>query len=117
VVVNVQGAALTDVFAFPNPFDESTCFAFGHPFPNEELDVQVQIYNVQGQLVKVLQERIFADGKVVTGSNCIPWNGKSENNIDLPKGVYLYRINVQPTINSGTVRSGVSTFEKVVLMR
>ncbi|MEM1325086.1 MAG: type IX secretion system sortase PorU [Bacteroidota bacterium] len=117
VVVNAAGVTLTDVLTFPNPFDESTCFGFEHPFPNEELDVQVQIFNVQGQLVKVIQERIFADGKVVTGSSCIPWDGKSSNNFDLPKGVYLYRINVQPTLNSGTIRSGVSSFEKVVLMR
>jgi len=114
VVATDEQSALTDVLTFPNPFSESTCFEFKHNFSNQELDIQIQIYNVAGRLEKVIEERIFADGNVVEGANCIRWDGRNESGGDLAKGLYLYQIKVRPV---GEDRLGESSFEKLVILK
>ncbi|MEN0047083.1 MAG: oxidoreductase, partial [Bacteroidota bacterium] len=114
VVATNEQSALTNVLTFPNPFSESTCFEFAHNFPNKELDLQIHIYNVTGRLEKVIEERIFADGNEVEGTNCILWDGRSDSGVDLAKGLYLYQIKVRPV---GEERLGESTFEKLVILK
>ncbi|MEM0994469.1 MAG: type IX secretion system sortase PorU [Bacteroidota bacterium] len=116
VVASSEQTALSSVLTFPNPFSEATCFEFEHDYPNQELDLQIQIYNVEGKLVKTIQDRIFADGKTIADANCIPWDGKSDTSKPLETGVYLYRIQVSPTLSNGS-GLGASKWEKLVLMR
>ncbi|MEM9885278.1 MAG: type IX secretion system sortase PorU [Bacteroidota bacterium] len=116
IVASSQQSALQNVLTFPNPFSESTCFEFEHQYPNQELDLLIQIYNVEGKLVKTIQDRIFANGTVVEGANCILWDGKGDSSAELAEGIYLYRIQISPTIDDGK-RVGESKWEKLVLLR
>lgn len=69
---------------FPNPFNPETTIRFTLPSPNH---VRIQIYNVLGQLVRTL-----INAPMEPGRREIMWDGRDENNLPAPSGVYLYRL-------------------------
>jgi len=72
---------------FPNPFNPTTTIAFDLAKPSP---VNIEIYNLKGQLVKTL-----VNSDLTAGQHSIIWNGKDENNRDLSSGVYFYRMETQ----------------------
>ena len=64
---------------YPNPFNAKTEISFSIPHSGP---VRVAIYNITGELVEVLAERIFA-----AGDNSITWDAGR-----LPSAVYFYSI-------------------------
>lgn len=71
-------------YANPNPFSEATDIFYTL---SAEDDVQVEIYNATGQLVKS-----FEIGTQDAGTHNMRWDGTYENGAAVPGGVYLYRI-------------------------
>ncbi len=70
---------------YPNPFNPSTNISFDLP---ELSDVTVIVYNVRGQLVKVLS----SNKQYNAGSHSIHWNGMDKYGKKISTGVYLCRI-------------------------
>jgi hypothetical protein len=69
----------------PNPFNPSTTIAFDLP---GETRVSLRIYDVSGQLVKVLVENQIA----YPGTNEFVWRGKDQAGRQVPAGVYFYSL-------------------------
>lgn len=69
---------------YPNPFNPSTTIRF-HLNQNER--VRLLIYDVAGQLTRVL-----ADGEFVAGDHTITWNSRNQNGIAVASGVYFYEL-------------------------
>jgi len=69
---------------YPNPFNPETNISFTLP---EEGEVNLKIYNLKGQLVKVLVNQ-----KLNSGFHTFTWNAKNESGTDLPSGIYFYKI-------------------------
>ena len=71
---------------FPNPFTNSTTISFSL---REQSLVKLSIYNIKGELVKIL-----VDEKKVVGSYSETWDGKDDNNNPINTGIYFYRLEV-----------------------
>jgi hypothetical protein len=70
---------------FPNPFNPSTTIRFSLP---KESPVTLVIYNVLGVSVRTL-----VNGENLNAANHqVAWDGKDDNGLTVPSGVYLYRI-------------------------
>ncbi|MEO8399905.1 MAG: T9SS type A sorting domain-containing protein, partial [Ignavibacteriaceae bacterium] len=69
---------------YPNPFNPTTNIKYQIP---EDKHVSLKIYNIIGQLVKVL-----VDDNQATGSYSIQWDGRDNHGAAISSGVYLYRI-------------------------
>jgi len=69
---------------YPNPFNPSTTIRFDIPVKG---NVELSVYNLKGQKVKVLQK-----GELNAGQHNIVWNGADETGKTVPSGVYLYRL-------------------------
>ncbi|MGH1366422.1 MAG: T9SS type A sorting domain-containing protein [Calditrichia bacterium] len=69
---------------FPNPFNPSTTITFD--LPTNEV-VQLAIYNMLGQVVRILVAEELPAGRV-----SVTWDGANEFGERLSSGVYLYRI-------------------------
>ena len=84
---------------FPNPFNSSTQIHF--TLPNVGT-VQLQIYNLAGQLVATL-----LDAALPAGPHQIAWNGRDDQGRAVASGIYIYRLQQQ----------GQVLLRKMVLLR
>lgn len=90
VSVNSPGSVLPGTFGlshnYPNPFNPETRIEFDIPENvNGAVPVKLVIVNITGQVVKV----ILNESKSA-GSYNVKWNGKSDQGIQMPSGVYFY---------------------------
>lgn len=69
---------------YPNPFNPSTTIRFDL---FERSPVKIQIYNILGQLIRVLLE-----GVIPPGSHFAVWDGKNGRGLSVGSGVYFYRL-------------------------
>jgi len=69
---------------YPNPFNPQTNISFTLP---EEGEVNLKIYNLKGQLVKVMVNR-----RLESGLHTFIWDGKDNSGKDLPSGIYFYKL-------------------------
>ncbi|MDP4210735.1 MAG: type IX secretion system sortase PorU [Bacteroidota bacterium] len=74
---------------YPNPFTDHTYFFFQHNQPSVTLDVTVEIFNLAGSKIKVLNTSIYPPGYT---SEPLFWNGADNNGNKITPGIYLYRI-------------------------
>jgi hypothetical protein len=74
--------------SYPNPFNPDTNihFTVGSSFQMKSL-VQIDIYNIKGQLVRSL-----VDGEFASGKHSVVWDGTDDGGRSVGSGVYLYRI-------------------------
>jgi hypothetical protein len=89
----------------PNPFNPETNISYSLP---ELSQVQIEIFNIRGQLVMTL-----TDGLEPAGYKNITWLGKDDNGNPLSSGIYFYRLTAEGKISGERfVRS-----EKMLLLR
>ena len=62
-------------------------FVLTHNRPQCEMDVTLEIFNLQGQILWTNTERVVCDGVAYT----CKWNGEAQGGQPLPAGVYLIR--------------------------
>ena len=72
---------------YPNPFNPSTTIAYS--IQNDGM-IELNIYNIKGQLVKTLVK-----GDQQTGSYEVVWNGKDNNEKNISSGVYFYKLSTK----------------------
>lgn len=72
---------------YPNPFNPTTTIKYQLP---KSTEVSLKIYNLLGQLV-----RILIDEKQMAGNYSIIWDGKNDNGQLVTSGVYMCRIQTQ----------------------
>jgi outer membrane protein assembly factor BamB len=69
---------------YPNPFNPSTVIKYAIPLEGK---VQIKIYNSIGEEVASLVNLFQAPGTYQ-----VEWNGRNNQNVTVPSGVYIYRI-------------------------
>ncbi|MCF6182013.1 type IX secretion system sortase PorU [Lutibacter sp.] len=109
-VVSDSDLVLSNVLNYPNPFVNYTEFWFNHNKPNEELNVQIQIFTISGKLVKTINKTILSVGNL---SRSISWNGLDDFGSKIGKGVYVYKLKVS-SLNSNTTAQKI---EKLVILQ
>lgn len=89
-VVSRKGQLILEhLMNYPNPFSHDTWFVFKHNQAFNEIDVQIDIYDMQGRLVNSIKERVFPVG---FQSTPIHWDGLSNDGRPVGNGLYLYRL-------------------------
>jgi hypothetical protein len=109
IVANSSELIIEQLGNFPNPLTDYTCFTFNHNHANEELDVEIKIYNMSGQLVSVIQESIYTTGYTISP---ICWNADNGGGGRVQPGIYAYHVRVSSP--NGDV---VNKFEKLVVVK
>ncbi|MGQ9620882.1 MAG: type IX secretion system sortase PorU [Bacteroidales bacterium] len=85
---------INSLMNYPNPFTDYTYFSAGHNRPDEELEIRIEILDISGKKVKVIQENHTATGYRLPP---IFWNGTIEGGKKAARGIYTYIL----TIRSG----------------
>lgn len=73
--------------AYPNPFNLSTTIQYRISKPT---DLNLSVYNLQGQLIK----NLFV-GSATSGLNKTVWDGTDDNGKYVPSGIYFYRLDIE----------------------
>ncbi len=73
---------------YPNPFNPETTITFA--LKETSKDLELNIYNVKGQLVKTLIK-----GNVEAGSHSVVWNGTNSSDQAVASGVYYYKLKTE----------------------
>jgi hypothetical protein len=109
IVIDGNIMAIQNLMNYPNPFSNTTHFVFEHNHPEEEMDVNLNIYDIRGAVVKEIREHFTPTG---SRSNEITWDGCDKGGARLPSGVYVYKINIV------TEKGFQSTaYQKLVIVR
>ena len=69
---------------YPNPFNPTTTIKFTIKDAGK---VTLKIYSIDGKLVRTL-----VNNELNTGEYNVRWDGKNSNNVSVPTGTYLYKI-------------------------
>jgi hypothetical protein len=106
VSVDVTGGPTTYSLSqnYPNPFNPSTIIKFALPFDS---NVKLTIYNITGQVVRVL-----VNGAQSAGSHEVTFNF-NENGVNVSSGIYFYTLEASANNNKATYRET----KKMVLMK
>lgn len=90
----VSESAISDVFAFPNPFSSEMRFGFeltGSELPDE---FRIDIYNRMGVIVKTITRNDLGNLHIGQNLSAYSWNGTGDNGALLPAGIYYYKVTV-----------------------
>ncbi len=91
-VAHAESPRLSNLLNYPNPFTGHTAFYFDWTRPGEACDVSIQIYTVDGELVRDMQFRELAPSFRL---GPYWWDGLDAWGRKLGRGVYFYRVYVR----------------------
>ena len=77
---------------FPNPFNSSTLISYYLPKKGK---VNLEVYNILGQRIRILAER-----EEEPGLKIISWEGKDDRGLNVPTGIYFYRLTAQDFVDT-----------------
>ncbi len=81
---------------YPNPFNPSTKITYRLP---GRYRITLKIYNILGQEIRTLVDRVEAGGE-----RTIRWDGKNNNGREVSSGIYLYSLTVRDPSPGGKIR-------------
>ena len=81
--------------AYPNPFNPSTIINYNIPYDS---NVIITINDIRGRVVNKLYNNYH-----YSGNGSIRWNGKDNNGMSLPTGIYNYNIQTDREFQSGKI--------------
>ncbi|MDW8295638.1 MAG: type IX secretion system sortase PorU [Raineya sp.] len=91
VVASSKSLRLQNVMNYPNPFSERTTFSFEHNRFHEDLEIELEIFNLQGEKMLVFRDKVFtADANV--SKFVLDLNGYGTK---FANGIYMYRLSVR----------------------
>ena len=100
VMIVERNTLLAQVQSYPNPFEEEVFFSFVDGELTEDLEVQLEVFDLLGRRVTLLQEHTASVSGVVPS---IRWDGRGDGGHVLRPGVYAYRLSV--TDSKGKTRT------------
>lgn len=105
---------------WPNPFTNKTYVQFEHNC-DDILDVNVQIYNITGKIVRTLSTSVTAEQTTSlqgfrTPRQAIEWDGKDDFGDTVAKGTYIFKIFARSQ-NQEKCSGSATAVEKMVLLK
>lgn len=92
VVSSMEQLILEHLVNYPNPFSDQTRFVFKHNQAGSDMDIRIEIFDLQGRLVRTIEERVFSSG---FQSTPILWDGTGNDGSLLGNGLYIYRVTMK----------------------
>ena len=89
----------------PNPFDRTTAIRYQIPTPKH---VTLRVYDIVGKRVRTLVDRTKEAGYYTA-----VWDGRDDKGVELPSGVYFYRLKAR----TGSGKEDFTSTRKLVVMK
>jgi hypothetical protein len=88
VVMESEEMLMEQLYNFPNPFFDRTWFNIEHNRPDSNLRLVLHIYNMSGELVRVIDQEVESPGYRLEP---VEWDGTSSGGAEMGGGMYVYR--------------------------
>jgi hypothetical protein len=92
LVVSSEQLVVENLMNYPNPFLSETNFVFDHNQQGNNIDIQIEIFSLNGQLVKTINAKLHPEG---FRSEPIVWDGRTDGGGNIGNGFYVYRVTVR----------------------
>ena len=89
VVVSNEGLVLENLMNYPNPFSDFTRIHFEHNRPDDQLDVRMDIYDMNGKRIKSVTKYISSGSYA---NSDFTWDGRSDRGATLNSGIYICKV-------------------------
>jgi hypothetical protein len=76
---------------YPNPFFEETNISLEHNRPDNVLDVTINIYSVDGRIIKIIRTKVTPFGYTLPP---VVWNGTDDGGRKAGSGLYPYTVTI-----------------------
>jgi len=94
---------------YPNPFDDQTTFVFEHNRAGDDLEINIEILSLAGQLVKKLSYiEENSPGRITN----IVWDAKMRGTGDFKAGLYIIRLGIR-SLSDGSKNFANHKFVKI----
>ncbi len=94
---------LKNLINYPNPFLNDTRFTAEHNRPDSDLEVTINIYSLDGRLIKILKTNVPASGYSLPP---VEWDGNDDGGQRAGRGIYPYTVTVVTKEGETARRSG-----------
>jgi hypothetical protein len=91
VVVDSESIVISDLINYPNPFSTETYFRFNYNQPDEQVQVEIEVFDLAGRRVAVMDGNLTSGGYYATP---IPWDGTNATGGRLEGGLYIYKAKI-----------------------
>ena len=81
---------LRNLINYPNPFTGETRISAEHNRPDDELDITINIFSLDGRIIKILKTTVTSSGFVLTP---VVWDGTLEGGKRAGRGIYPLQCN------------------------
>ncbi|MGQ8336597.1 type IX secretion system sortase PorU [Sunxiuqinia sp. A32] len=93
---------IEEVSCYPNPVTDYTNFVFKHNRPDESFDTTVEVFDMSGSLLDILNQRVGS-----SGDDSLPMLWQVTNSTLLYRsGAYLYRITIVADDGASAAKTG-----------
>ena len=103
IVESGEKFVLKNVINYPNPFMDETTIIAEHNRPDSELDVVINIFSMNGRVLKIIKTTAPSSGYVLPP---VIWDGKDDRGNRLGRGIYPYTVTVSTATGETAKASG-----------
>jgi hypothetical protein len=100
-VVTGEKFVLRNLMNYPNPFFSETNISLEHNRPDNELNITINIFNIDGRIIKILKTKVDPMGYNLPS---IVWDGNDDGGRKVGRGMYPYTVTII-TGNGETARA------------
>jgi hypothetical protein len=86
-----NGFIIRNLINYPNPFTDHTSISAEHNRPDENLEIQINIYNLSGKVIKIIKTSISSTGFKLPP---IEWDGNEDGGRRVGRGIYPYSVTI-----------------------
>lgn len=89
IVRNSEKIEISNLKNVPNPFVWKTNFNFEHNIAGQDVEINLQIFDINAKLIKIIKRKTFVEGSRVVD---VEWDGRDSYGKNLEQGIYIYRL-------------------------
>jgi hypothetical protein len=90
-VVTGDKFLLKNLLNYPNPFFGETNISLEHNRPDNELNVTIKIYSLDGRIIKIIKTNVLAAGYILPP---VIWDGNDDGGKRAGRGIYPYTVTI-----------------------